>query len=456
VLWGASFPLALASVAPGGEEPGRLVGRLYAANTVGAIAGAVGFSVLVIPMFGTQHAQQALIAVSAGAALLMLVPILSRRMRAASTGVAVAAALVLAAALASTIAPVPPVLVAYGRSVPADEVPAILFVGEGMNSSVAVSELASGVRNFHVSGKVEASTESQDMRLQRMLGNLPALFHPNPRSVLVVGFGAGVTAGSFIPYPQMERLVICEIEPLIPLRIAPFFRDQNYAVLDDPRVRLVDDDARHYVLTTQERFDIITSDPIHPWVKGAATLYTREYFEQVRRHLNPGGIVTQWVPLYESSPGVVKSEIATFFTVFPHGTIWGNTNNGDGYDIVLVGQAEPLRIDIDRVQQRLFASDYSPVASSLRDVGFSSAMDLLATYAGYAPDLATWLKDAEINRDRNLRLQYMAGMFLNTYQGGAIYSDMLLYRRFPDDIFAGSMERRTQLWQMLGRPGIQP
>ena len=107
------------------------------------------------------------------------------------------------------------------------------------------------------------------------------------------------------------------------------------------------------MLTTPEKFDIITSDPIHPWVKGSATLYSKEYFELVKQHLNPGGVVTQWVPLYESDPETVKSEIATFFDVFPNGTIWGNDISGGGYDIVLLGQADPARIDIDAMQARL-------------------------------------------------------------------------------------------------------
>ena len=83
-----------------------------------------------------------------------------------------------------------------------------------------MSESEGGVRNFHVSGKVEASTEVHDMRLQRLLGHVSALMHPRPRTVLVVGFGAGVTAGSFVLHPSVERIVICEIEPLIPRMVA--------------------------------------------------------------------------------------------------------------------------------------------------------------------------------------------------------------------------------------------
>src|SRR5205807_5652459 len=149
---------------------------------------------------------------------------------------------------------------------------------------------------------------------------------------------------SFVVHPDIKRIVICEIEPLIPQVVSQFFAKENYDVVHDPRVEIVYDDARHFVLTTQEKFDIITSDPIHPWVKGSATLYTKEYFEMCKQHLNPGGVITQWVPLYESNTDVVKSEIATFFEVFPHGTIWGNTTGGEGYDLVLLGQVEPTRI----------------------------------------------------------------------------------------------------------------
>ena len=104
---------------------------------------------------------------------------------------------------------------------------------------------------------------------------------------------AGVTAGSFLTYPSTQRVTICEIEPLIPKIVSTYFKDENYNVVNDPRTKVVFDDARHYVLTSDEQFDIITSDPINPWVKGAATLYTREYFEMCKQHLAPGGMRQQ-------------------------------------------------------------------------------------------------------------------------------------------------------------------
>ncbi|SPE25812.1 Spermine synthase (fragment) [Candidatus Sulfopaludibacter sp. SbA3] len=247
----------------------------------------------------------------------------------------------------------------------------------------------------------------------------------------------------------MSRIVICEMEPLIPPTATQYFAKENYNVMNDPRTQIFYDDARHFVLTTREKFDIITSDPIHPWVKGSATLYSREYFQLVKDHLNPGGVVTQWVPLYESDMDTVKSELATFFDVFPNGTVWANELNGGGYDVFLMGQNEPAKINLDALQQRLESPEYFRVAQSLRDVGFNSMYDLLATYAGQDQDLKPWLRDAEINRDGNLRLQYLAGLALNISQEGPIYSEMLKYRQFPANLFTGSEAVMQHLYAAL-------
>ena len=440
LLWGASFPLALASVASPGQDSARTVGRVYAANTLGAILGALAFSLILIPAIGTAGAERALILLAACAALVMLVPYALRH-RSAPAAAAAALAVLGSIELQARVTPVPGMLIAYGRRMMTSlNRSKILFTGEGINSSIAISRWDDGAIQFHVSGKVEASTESYDMRLQRMLGHMPALLSRKPQSVLVVGFGAGVTAGSFVPHPEVRRIVICEMEPLIPPTATRYFQHQNFDVMHDPRTRIVYDDARHFVLTTREKFDVITSDPIHPWVKGSATLYSREYFEMVRDHLNQGGVVTQWVPLYESDAETVKSEIATFFDVFPEGTVWANALNGGGYDIFLLGGTVPLRINLDELEARLASPANARVADSLRAVGFPRAVDLLSTYAGQASDLRPWLAGAQINRDGNLRLQYMAGLAVNASQENAIYDQILTYRRFPFDVFQGSSD----------------
>jgi len=232
---------------------------------------------------------------------------------------------------------------------------------------------------------------------------------------------------------------------LVPRVVAQFFSRQNHGVVGDPRVEIVYDDARHYILTTREKFDIITSDPIHPWVKGSAALYTREYFEMCKARLNPGGMVTQWVPLYESDEASVKSEVATFFQVFPNGTVWGNDENGSGYDAVMLGQDGPARVDMDAVRDRWSSFAYRDAAASLAEAGFPAPGTLFATYAGRAAELAPWLEGAEINRDSNLRLQYLAGLGVDSGLEALIYKHMLSYCRYPDGLFLGSQAARDDL-----------
>jgi spermidine synthase len=524
-LWGASFPLALAAVARRGQDPGRLVGGVYAANTLGAIVGALAFSMVVVPWIGTLGAQRLLIGLSLMAGLSALVthlvvalPDLLADLREAAMGstarllrwVACVAALPLAAmvsiGLAVSLTPIPWGTVAYGRFMPAwgdslvpemkeeADVPQLsgtpkfycTYVGEGMNVSVAVTKSTAGVRSFHGAGKVQASNDPHDMRLQRLLGHLPALLHKKPEAVLVVACGAGVTAGTFVLHPDVKRIVICDIEPLVPKTVTPMFNKENYHVVDGiseknpitvngKQVEVVYDDGRHFLRTTKEKFDIITSDPIDPWVKGCAALNTVEYYQMCKEHLNPGGMVSLWIPFYESNLDTAKSVIATFFKVFPDGIIWSNDSAGQygarlGYDAVLFGEAEPAPIDVDALQRRLDRPDHKRVKESLEEVGFGSvkmesggvlgwrgtAIDMLVTFAGQGSQMEEWSADAQINTDRNLRLQYLAGMWLNRFDANEILYSILKHYSFPNRTFVGSPERVATLKEALKEEGRLP
>jgi spermidine synthase len=465
VLWGASFPLALASLAATPQDSGRLAARVYGANTLGAIVGALAFSFIAIPQMGTRHSQQVLIGIPCATALVLLAPVWLRSSKpsreaapgwrgTALTGIT----LLFAVSLIGTVSEIPWQMIAYGRRIAlmmySDRLQSktdpirLLYRGEGLNSSVVITE-QSGLRIIYVNGNVEASNAEDDMRLERMAGHLPALVHSNPRDVLIVGFGAGITAGSFVVHPEVERIVIVELESLIPAASGTFFRQENYGVFGDARTKMVYDDGRHYLLTHRDGFDVITSDPVHLWVKGTSALYSREYFEIVRNHLKPGGVMAQWLPLYDGDAETVKSVMATFFAVFPNGTVWSNHMGDRGYDLVLLGQAAPTRINVNELQQRLDRPDHSAVADSLRTVGFKSANDVLATYLGQAPDLQPWLAGAQINLDRNLRLQYLAGLTMNSHVSEEIYQSLLAYRRFPELLFAGSDESLRPLRTLL-------
>ena len=458
LCWGASFPLALAAANAGDFDAGRLVARVSVVNTVGALVGTVVFSIVMIPGLGTERAQQALTLVAATAAVLVFLAATRRRLepgalrgrgehrdhvhgdapepvRGSRVRPAWVVGLVVVATLTSVwaVPHTPNGLIAFGRDIEGwATIEQYLYVEEGVTASVAVTHSESGFRQLHISGKVVASTMDLDMRIERMLGHLPALLHGAPRSVLVVGMGAGVTAGSFVRYPEVERIVICEIEPSV-LEASDQFVVQNHAVLSDPRTEVIYDDARHYLATTDQQFDVITSDPIHPWVRGAASLYSVEYQELVKQRLRPGGVVAQWVPLYETDEASAKSQIGTFVRSFPDATLWNSDFLDSGYDLVLVGQIGTARVDGEELARRL--DGHSALWQSLAEVGLGSTVELLQTYAGRGPDLEPWLRDAEINRDRSLRLQYLAGLALDRQDAYNIYDAIVGYRRYPRDLF---------------------
>jgi spermidine synthase len=515
ILWGASFPLAIAALASENRDPGKLVGGVYAANTVGAIVGSLAFSMLLIPMYGTQSAERVLIVVAAISAILALASSVfekkysekkARFVRAGLSFPGIAAALsavILILFLIGTVARIPWVAVAWGRYAAtyiAQAWPDLVdeksqaskiksgasqwyctYVGEGMNVSVAVTKTQNGERFFHGAGKVQASSQPQDMRLQRMLGHLSALSCKSPEkveSVLVIACGAGVTAGSFVLYPSIKRIVICDIEPLVPTTVTPMFGKENYHIVDGiaqknphfvngKEVTVVYDDGRHYIhtLPENEKFDVITSDPIDPWVKGSAALNTIEYYEMCKRHLKPGGIMSLWAPLYESSLSSTKSMFGTFFKVFPHGMLFSNDQHLEGYDAVLLGGIDAPRFDLTKLTSVMEDNRYMPVKESLMEVGFGSGgmefdppnrnviTDLFSTYAARASDLGKWMEDAQINRDKDLRLQYLAGMYFNSYQSTRILQSILASYKFPQNLFAGSEEQISALKQRLADQG---
>ena len=175
------------------------------------------------------------------------------------------------------------------------------------------------------------------------------------------------------------------------------------------------DDARHYLMTTTDKYDIIASDPLDVFVKGTAALYSKEYFDAVKRHLNPGGMFTLYVPLYESDVRTVKSELATFFEAFPNATVWANTIDGRGYDMVFMGQVDPLHSQSRRSAARLDAARLRAGSGIPARHRRSPPPSICSPPTpARSPTWRPWLQGAELNRDGDLRLQYLGGWGINS------------------------------------------
>ncbi|MGH7361383.1 MAG: hypothetical protein ACREJI_07190, partial [Candidatus Methylomirabilales bacterium] len=243
----------------------------------------------------------------------------------------------------------------------------LLFYREGATATVEVME--GRYRFLRINGKTDAG-DSPDNLTQRLLAHVPLLLHPDPRSVLVVGLGTGITLGTALLYP-IERAEAVEISPEV-VEASRFFAEANGGALEDPRTRLRVLDARTWLLASNARYDVIISEPSNPWQTGNATLFTLDHYRLTRTRLTPGGVFCQWLPFYRMDEADFRAAIRTFQAVFPHTTIWLS-----GGDILLVGGAEPLRVDPARLVAR---TGVPSIVRSLQGIGIPGGQALLGFF----------------------------------------------------------------------------
>lgn len=332
---GASFPLALqVSAGAGGTagEVARRIGRLYAANVAGAVAGSLLGGFLLLPQLGVRASIIVVGAVFAAAAV--LVQLSTGRLR-------IARDLPVFAALTAIVVAAPdPLNVAFAHRHRAWEKAS--WRHDGVQATVMVHVGPRGRRILFIDGLHQASDAPEMVKVHRTIGHLAMALHPDPKRALVIGLGGGATPGAVGRHGR-PALHIVELSDGVRLA-APLFAHISYDVLSQPGTVLQVDDARSFLLTTDERFDVITADIIQPTHAGAGGLYSREYFQRARDRLRPGGLLLQWIGRREDS--AYKLIARTFLDVFPETTAWV-----DG--TLLVGTVAPLTISRAAFERQL-------------------------------------------------------------------------------------------------------
>ncbi len=410
-LMGLAFPMAGAVWSARRGGAGFAVGRLLTSNTIGAILGSAASGFVLVYLFGIERSLQMLVIVNLAGGLAIAVSVTGRRRAVAAVAVTGAVLLVARgasesrarlwdqryfAAFANTSAGVESSEEVANRLKDTE----ILYYHEGVDETVSVIRpRGDPLQTFIVNGRPEASNAPMDMQVQRTLGHLPMLLNAHPRSVFVLGTGSGMTLGATSLHPEAERIVLAEIEPGV-LGVARTFSRYNARVLDDPRLHVVFNDGRNYLASTRQKFDVITADPIHPWSGGAAYLYTREYFRTVAEHLAPGGVASQWLPLYELSTRDVRTVLRTFAEAFPHVMVWVTY-----YDAALIGSNEPIAIDERALERRLARP---AIRDDLAAVHMGSAEDLLAYFVMGDAGARAFARGGHVNTDDDLALEFSA------------------------------------------------
>lgn len=416
IVAGYQFPLLIALLGSGRERVGREVGATYAANTVGAILGSIagGFGLmplLTAPGLWRLSAGLLVVLAAATAVFALAVPRFRVPWRAAVLPLGTAAV-----ALLLVLAPGPS---AFWRHTPIgagrvdvsgwngpNEIRShqqqrrqeILWEADGVESSVAL--VAGRELAFLVNGKADGSART-DAPTQIMGGLVGAMLHPGPRRALVIGLGTGSTAGWLAAVPGMERVDAVELEPAI-LRVAREFTSVNHGVLRNPRVRVILGDGREVLLATDERYDVIFSEPSNPYRAGIASLFTADFYQAARRRLRPGGVFLQWLQGYELDARALGIAYATLGSVFPSVETW-EINSGD---LLLVASERPPLHDVARVRARAAAEPWrSALALTWGVEGAEGFYSGFLASGGFARDVAAH-ESAWINTDDRPVLEF--------------------------------------------------
>ncbi|MFN0205784.1 MAG: spermidine synthase [Planctomycetota bacterium] len=423
---GFLFPLILQMVGGAGSSA---LGRVYAINTFGGIVGSIGATFLLVPMFGTAQTLQI---AGLAAACCAAIPLAGR---------ARAVSIITIAILGGMSLGFP------GRSEqfrlwlydnlkdsaklqietePSQERETILYHKEGVASTATVTERTApgGVRalDFAINGKKEASTDFDALRNQFVLGHLPVLLHPSPKRALVVGLGAGVTAGAVAAHPGLD-VTIAELSPEVP-EATKRFGEYNHHVVSRKNVNIIIEDGRRFLKSraadvearAAEPFDVVTSDPIHPWVAGAANLYTVEYFTFAKRAMSQNGIAAHWLPLYEMRVEESVSIFKSFARAFPNCALW-ITYAGDA---VLIGSPSPLKVNLTDFARR---ARFADVYKDLKSVRLDDPLRFLAGFAAGSAQIVN-IPGNEITDDRQ-SLEFHAAR--NLYLSHTVPANLLFF-----------------------------
>ena len=365
-LSGMLFPALVRAVSRSAGRFGRDVGRLYAVNTLGGVLGSLAGGFVLLPLLGAQHAMtvMALAPLPFGLAVLWGRGALMPR----------AAALLLAASSVHAFWSLPADI---NRRLSASYMPKdheTIFYREGVEGTVAVSQPKGGTdgsdRVLWIN-RVQATTSiERGVKMNRLQGALPLLFDRDPKRVLFMCFGSGITCGT-LALTDFDRIDAVEICPEV-LEAAPLFAKDNLGVLERPGIRFVVDDARNFLLTTRETYDVITFEPMPLALAGVSNFYTEDYYRRCLARLAPGGVVSQWVPLHSLNAEVVASLVFTFTRVFPeYCAFFVNA------DLFLMGSDRPLRLDLDAARRRLARPG---LAAALAAVDLGDPVEIMGSF----------------------------------------------------------------------------
>ena len=452
VFQGMTLPLVSQVASDHLSRLGRSVGRVFSLNTLGTLLGALLAGLLLMPRIGTRHTLEIGVALTLLAAALVFAGDFRtprpRRIAGFAAGLAALAAYYAFAPAWDQNAlnsgafrrkNLQATFEEYRQFVGKGK---ILFQKDGADCTVAVIKVPRGKDGSQlilvVNGKTDASSEG-DLSTQLLTAHIPLVLHGSAQDVLLVGLGSGITAGGALQH-DIRRLDVVEISKEV-LEAATLFSPYNDQALEDPRLHLVVEDGKTFLKTVPRRYDVIINEPSNPWISGIGALLTEEFFWEARNHLNPGGILVQWIQGYEFSDELFKTTLATIRKAFPHVSGWNSLTG----DYVFVCSVEPFNPDLKAAAKRM---GHPRVGKSLMRLKISQLSTLLSLEMMTPQTLAEVSDQALTNTDNFPILEYDAprAFFLGRGVQGIVHlDDRLRAHRWEDLLLKKWIEAKGPL-----------
>jgi spermidine synthase len=443
-LMGMTFPVAAKIYTVSRGRTGSGVGVSYFADTIGAIGGSLAAGFFLIPRFGTLHSLM-LVALANLAIGIVAFSCVSRRASETRFSAVRFAALGLGLAVVELMA---------GNSISPDTFSGVFvppgarltYINEDIGGTVTIEDYGDH-RTISINGVNVAGTDLKFQTTQKLQAHLALLLHPHPEKVLQIGFGSGGTAWAITRHP-VKQIICVEITKAI-IKANDQLPESNHGVLKDPRVRVCIDDVRSYLVKSDEKYDAILSDSIHPRLAGNGGLYCTDYFRLCRQHLSPDGIFSAWLPYYGLSLEDFRVATRSLKAVFPHVYLFHSPMGRTEWTII-IGTLAPLKIDVEELRRKMAAP---AVAQDLDIIKVERVEDLLSCFLVGDGRLNDFLGSSQtLNTDDFPYLEYIAprSTFGSSREGlaPAVYSEFIRCREnvlpYLQDATAPSLESIQQ------------
>jgi len=350
-IFGALFPLSLSLYCAEVVNLRKRIGHAYAINTIGSILGAVAAGLWIIPAYGTD------ILMSMMVLLIVVLPLMFvSKQSTKPIMVTVFTSIILLGVWQFPHLDYESLIIAnpyqHDEDAKAGRKPKFLYLEEGKSGVISVITYDDRKAKLQNNGLQESymalKKGVEPPFTEVLLGLMPYLLHPEPKTVHVIGYGGGNTLEA-IANTTVKEIRVTELEPAVISANTVVFGGE-LPVLQDPRIELQINDARNALLVEGKNYDLIISQPSHPWLAGVGNLFTKEFFEITAANLNTGGISAQWINLFNIDSTTLRSILKAYYEVFPYGFSFANTDSGD---LLLFGSDKPLKFDSKRMEKRM-------------------------------------------------------------------------------------------------------